>query len=328
MRRKKLFYDYIARGPEGYSSFIRGAQIFRIQNVYDFFQQTWLPAHKRIRSDDFPVIAPPFPRMWFEYQIRAQQPAKRSLSGEQPDFDISGVGIAVDAEPFDEAADISFYPPDYDDCGKWILFVRFFVVLSDDSERPVKCPGSLAIPVRDDGSAYRNSDGGIFVAQVIQDIALQPVQSLAWSLLSSSMNMFLPVLLLSLSFLNCKNVIRVEQGGPGRLGESGCVLGNQKRRRKRRSLTRHYVLDVRPLRTLRVNQGDGNIGKSPRKQSLHICRGHFKVFGLDKPLFGRHVGMFWWSAHVRGAPEAGIVTKDYRLHPPEKSRVHGVVIGA
>ena len=46
----------------------------------------------------------------------------------------------------------------------------------------------------------------------------------------------------------------------------------------------------------------------------HLCRGHLKTYTADKPLFGKHVGRFWWFPHVRGDKKLGVVLKDYEVH--------------
>lgn len=50
---------------------------------------------------------------------------------------------------------------------------------------------------------------------------------------------------------------------------------------------------------------------------VHLCRGHFKEFTEDKPLFGRCVGRYWWQPSVRGRNKDGIVLKDYEMKMPE-----------
>lgn len=44
---------------------------------------------------------------------------------------------------------------------------------------------------------------------------------------------------------------------------------------------------------------------------VHLCRGHFKEYTEQNPLFGRHVGRYWWQPCVRGKKEKGIIAKDY-----------------
>ena len=46
-------------------------------------------------------------------------------------------------------------------------------------------------------------------------------------------------------------------------------------------------------------------------QRVHLCRGHFKEYTNENPLFGKHVGRFWWQPMVRGDKKRGVLNKDY-----------------
>ena len=52
----------------------------------------------------------------------------------------------------------------------------------------------------------------------------------------------------------------------------------------------------------------------------HICRGHFKTYTAEAPLFGKYVGKFWHPCHVRGNPKIGEVEKDYVLVPDKPGK--------
>ena len=52
-------------------------------------------------------------------------------------------------------------------------------------------------------------------------------------------------------------------------------------------------------------------GQALTRQRLHLCRGHFKEYTEDAPLFGRCTGRYWWQPQVRGKAALGIVDKDY-----------------
>lgn len=58
--------------------------------------------------------------------------------------------------------------------------------------------------------------------------------------------------------------------------------------------------------------------KTDRKVSLHLCRGHFKVYTEESPLFGKIVGRFWWQSQIRGNENQGTVFKDYTANYTEK----------
>lgn len=46
---------------------------------------------------------------------------------------------------------------------------------------------------------------------------------------------------------------------------------------------------------------------------IHFCRGHFKEYTAEAPLFGRITGLWWWQPHVRGKSTDGVVMKDYQV---------------
>lgn len=75
---------------------------------------------------------------------------------------------------------------------------------------------------------------------------------------------------------------------------------NKMRRLRGKSPLREYrILDILPDVKKRMfhDNGDG-------ENRLHWRRGHFKV---------RKTGVFWWSPHLAGNKELGMVEKDYRL---------------
>lgn len=89
---------------------------------------------------------------------------------------------------------------------------------------------------------------------------------------------------------------------------------NRKRKKKGQPLLEKYhVLKFCPGKAVKKKaNGEGfgvNIGAMP----VHLCRGHFKVFTAEKPLFGKWVGIFWWQPQVRGNKKNGVVVKDYEL---------------
>jgi hypothetical protein len=56
--------------------------------------------------------------------------------------------------------------------------------------------------------------------------------------------------------------------------------------------------------------------KSTRGDSVmpfHSVKGHTKVYGNERPLFGRYVGPVWCPNHFRGDEDHGVIRKDYKL---------------
>lgn len=46
---------------------------------------------------------------------------------------------------------------------------------------------------------------------------------------------------------------------------------------------------------------------------MHSVRGHFKKYTAEKPLFGKYVGEFFCPPFVKGTPDNGTISKDYKL---------------
>ncbi len=97
--------------------------------------------------------------------------------------------------------------------------------------------------------------------------------------------------------------------------EPGEKLSRSFQRRRGRPLTRYWVLDIEPMK--RVLTRDGEAQHRGLRHAMHICRGHFKTYTSEAPLFGRVTGTYWWADQVRGWAEEGVVGKDYRVRVDE-----------
>lgn len=110
------------------------------------------------------------------------------------------------------------------------------------------------------------------------------------------------VLNMALKLLSCKNVGTKVNQPPARL--------NKKRMKKNKPPIFSY-------RTLTIKTGTGgNSTTDPKglwENPVHLCRGHFKTYTEERPLFGRVVGRYWWQPQVRGHKKQGVVIKDYQI---------------
>jgi hypothetical protein len=104
----------------------------------------------------------------------------------------------------------------------------------------------------------------------------------------------------TMKFLNCKNVIMIDNQDKKEL---------KKRIRKGKKFYERW----KTLQVTGIEISQDQKGHQGNFNPLHICRGHFKTFTNEHPLFGRHTGTYWWSDQVRGKREIGIVEKDYSL---------------
>ncbi len=110
----------------------------------------------------------------------------------------------------------------------------------------------------------------------------------------------------TISLANCRNVRMVRPP----ISPDQEKLNRAHERRLGVPVSRYYVLEIDPGREPArpsVPTGEGT------QKAMHICRGHFKTYTPEAPLFGSLTGRWWWPAHVRGDQRFGTVAKDYRI---------------
>ncbi|MGC1239913.1 MAG: hypothetical protein WA860_14110 [Acidimicrobiales bacterium] len=132
-----------------------------------------------------------------------------------------------------------------------------------------------------------------------EDLFTQEMESALWELLVPA--------LFTISLLHSRNVV-AEPVDPDR------KLDRKHVHRTGNHLTRYKVLKLELLKTLLDREGEAN--SKGLAHALHICRGHFKRFTDESPLFGKYTGQWWWAAHKRGDAELGEVFKDYEVRLP------------
>jgi hypothetical protein len=142
---------------------------------------------------------------------------------------------------------------------------------------------------------------------LVSDAAGSAAEAQEDSILHSWMAFLHDPAALAICFMHCKNVKLVNhEVKPNHLRRHLKIYG--------RAPIVYKTLDITPMQKVIVSEGGTSCGL---KTALHIMRGHFKSFD-EKPLFGKHKGMWWWSSHVRGSLERGYVKKAYEVHPPKK----------
>jgi hypothetical protein len=117
---------------------------------------------------------------------------------------------------------------------------------------------------------------------------------------------------ISTTFMHCKNVKLIEI-------DPSDELSNTKKKKMLRhgeTLPRKYnVIYVEPMRqkNKKINNNGIKSNSKTESSSYSICKGHFKTYTEEKPLFGRVVGTFWWDSHIRGTLEMDIKPKVYKI---------------
>ena len=130
----------------------------------------------------------------------------------------------------------------------------------------------------------------------------------AFEVAADAFEVWLPMLV-TIMFMHCKNVARVEHKPDPRLAKRTLQRG-------RPCMLKYHTIEIEPMKT--VLRKEGQIETVGLERALHICRGHFVYYPADGPgLFGRGIhGQFWKPAHARGTAKKGVVISDYRVHSP------------
>lgn len=110
--------------------------------------------------------------------------------------------------------------------------------------------------------------------------------------------------LMAISFMHCRNVSSTTV-------QPDEAPSKRWRKKRGRPLTSYEMLDIAPMRE--VLESEGRAQEVGLGKALHLCRGHFKTFTEEAPLFGRVTGTFWWAYQVRGSTDHGRVEKSYAV---------------
>ena len=184
---------------------------------------------------------------------------------------------------------------------RWLLVAQ--AILEPRKGHPCGPVAEYRFPLREDGRLIRTAEGDTVSVEGFVELDIDLGRQLEQYLVRKIDALLLPALF-ALSLMHCRNVAV-------RTVEPPVALSRKAARRRGRPLTRYHVLDIAPMREILDRQGEAR--RKGLRHALHLCRGHFKTYTADAPLFGRHVGDFWWADHARGSVSNGQVEKDYRL---------------
>lgn len=95
---------------------------------------------------------------------------------------------------------------------------------------------------------------------------------------------------LFISFLHTKNTTMVDV-------EPSPQLKKKSLRKRGYPIHGYRMLEIEPLK--QVLETEGRAKEVGLQRALHICRGHFRDY-RKRGLFGKHKGIFWFEAHLRG----------------------------
>lgn len=204
--------------------------------------------------------------------------------------------------------------------GKEVLHRLVLLVYEEKMHHdPIPLPGFLVVPIMEVASSNKGEfHPPMFVATISQysGVTCHSVFELAEvdrtedtdEVLKTHKALFIDMIhrLHKLLFvMSCKNVIAEVVEPPEKLN---------KRRIKRDKPF------IRPYHVLTVKTGERKIylheGTTQQGEHLpyHQCRGHFKEFTEDAPLFGKYTGRYWWKPHYRGSTKVGeSLNREYKV---------------
>ena len=276
------------RGTERFSrALLSGIPVIAADDVARYCAT--LPAGTDV-SDVVATMAPPFNRFFVDIQDVPNH------------LDASAWGVYVEAL---ENPDLEPHPGD-DGVPRWLLSLQTFLEI-----KPWLSAGPVTthlVGLAEDGTWFRHADGDTYFGASIADMDPAPPAALAHHDTEAMLGYVLPVLF-ALSLMHCRNV-------EIRTVDPDAAASRAHRQRHRHRLVRYQVLDIEPMRRILNQAGATDAGAGGLRRALTICRGHFKTFTPDAPLFGKHAGQYWWAPHIRGNPDVGIVVNDYRVHAP------------
>lgn len=295
---KRFFVDELISSPkinggnEETRNSLKECRVFLLQNI--------LPAvPESIDYSQLPRLAPPYESCWFEWttSVKKRDDVPEDFSG---DLDEKMLDIMMNMEG--DARDGVKLKSTHSDEEGWSLSFQFISRIGNNP--PLMFPLAYIVKLDTDG---------IFVSikKYVEDEIHPIFKTLASEVLRDNvLQKHIDTVLYALGLLNCKNIVTMERGGQPE---------DIRRSRHRKWVHRHYILKIHPMRKVTKIEYDKKEAEESESEDLsfHFCRGHFKIYTAERPLFGKYVGTFWWDAHARGSINKGIVTKDYNINPPE-----------
>ena len=315
---RPLFNIRAAQEPEHerHMPDLKRATRFEISNVYQHLLEHRPQAKKDIR--DFVVCAPMFPTMWFEYQADriGHFASDRQTIEYDERLDMRTVGWLLRSHDLEtdearaEAAEwligrggIDHMPAE----ARWIVQAddwayQEFRDLSDDTIKHVTMGPNFGVALLLDhnGMILWHTVGPYYNRE---EWDLNKLPKLKDDDYMDAMSKLTPVLF-ALTFMHCRNVEHVDVK-PKR------TPSRQHQRKHGTPLSTYKVLKINVTKSVKVGVHTESGSGTP--MPLHICRGHFRLYMENAPLFGSYVGPVWVPAHVRGTAKAGSFTHDYEV---------------
>lgn len=289
------YVDLSRRATDFLSSVLPQTPIVLAGNVTDY-----LYGDEAIRSNakwdlgDVPVVTPPFKGVFLETASpgRFEDPDVRGWGAYFSRLDGAG-GIESSEIPADKV--------------KWTIEMA---LVYDNKGVLRTYPAIWLFYLDEEGQLLRDRQGDVLAetATLVASPKLEETLegSKRWEDLKASVFTLALPFFWSFGFMHCRNVSLDPQ-----------AVSRQARRQAERRGTPVLdcrVLNIEPMR--RVLAEEGRQSAVGLQRALHICRGHFKTYTEERPLFGKVAGTFWWEGSIRGSLTKGEVAKECKVSPP------------
>lgn len=231
---------------------------------------------------DFPNLAPPFQKAFFEYK----RPSLDLIENEKFKARLAKIPSMVGAVM---VAQKSKTEPNF--------LVRWLPVLGKSDGPFCVMRAGLEMEISPDGAVV--SYGGITLEgpEVIAKMVEDNVEGSVLSLLTP--------FFMAVNLMHCKNVTMTKN-------RPSLKFSKAHERRGGKPLVSFSTINIGEFRKLAASRNSSG-EETGIKRALHIARGHFATYTEDKKLFGKVAGTFWIPQHVRGNSEAGIVKQKYMV---------------
>lgn len=301
-----------ARSLSYMEGFMAHTVVISVDNIAKYWCE--IMGGQTIRQDDFPNIAPLAPLTWYEYKIpkamMQEEMHDTSIGFLASQLGITSMGFLMSAVDIPQEknqkhelvhANIHEVGMRCGDDVKWLLDIEWFIELHDGVRGPI---GGWSLVINPDGSPAVDlnlGEPGLGCAPYdVSHMTEEEVDSL-----NSHFMKFVGPVLMAISFAHCVNVEKIMVEPPSKV---------VKKSMKRYDVapTTFYTLYIKHIQEM-LRRAGSERGVDGMKQALHFCRGHFKQYTEEAPLFGKHTGLWHWGGQYRGNRNAGKVEKDYKI---------------
>lgn len=277
---------------------------FEISNIAEYVEREELAGRLSNEKDLTKTIcaAPPFQHMWFEYDAHAKYDEARPAVGNAVDECTYGVDAMVldiarggNDECVANRALAERLNVQMDDASKWLIWMHDFAQYKHASKSVIAGPlFSMLYVVQGDGEVYWH---------LMYDTQKKGNPQATEEQYGTQRGLLLPVFF-ALTFMNCRNVVREERKQPR-------AESRKHQRTHGVPLSTYQVCRLQVDQPVVVRDTDG-VGES-KSTPLHICRGHFRHYTKERPLFGHYVGPVWVPMHTRGNAANGVRVRDFEV---------------